>query len=99
MSSGPGRGALIGGLVVVLAIAVGVWLMTSERTQPEAARDGKPTQAEATPDKPAFTANDGDKSAAPLAPDTTPMKPGETKPGAVEPEEMPLVAQIGRAHV
>jgi hypothetical protein len=93
MSSGPGRGALIGGLVVVLAIAVGVWLMTSERTQPEAAHDGKPTQAEATPDKPAFTASDGDKSAAPLTPDTTPMKPGAVTPGAVEPEEMPLVAQ------
>jgi hypothetical protein len=71
---GPGRGALVGGLVAVLAIAIGVWLMTSEKA-PEAAPSAVTAATEHAPDQPVFSTEHDPAHAAPLTSDKPAVKP------------------------
>lgn len=97
MSSGPRRGALVGGLVAVLAIAIGVWLMTSERGGESGATPGG-TAGSATPapaEPPGFKSTEASqpKSLQPQG-DTMATPPGTARKGSKPaPAEPPVVAQ------
>lgn len=93
MSVTPGRGAAIGGMVAVLAIGVGLWLMTSDRGGSESTATDKPAETETAPDTPIFATDAPAPDAAPIESGKTPMKPLTTVPNGGEPGAMPVVAQ------
>ena len=93
MSAAPGRGAAIGGLVAVLAIAVGVWLMTSDRGSTEKPANHAGSADEKPAGEPIFSTDEPAPDASPIDTGKTSVRPVTPTATGGEDDGMPLVAQ------